>query len=334
MIVQQRTQERFYLDHLKGLKAHLFYGEDPFFVDFQIERFCTKYLKKNTTSLEIIYEEDLIKGITSIEEKLSSQGLFQKEPPFLFIKNATPKLIPLLENVFKKNISFDHPLILSASYLQKSSKLRLFFESNQNIAVLPCYPFQEGEWQNLIVETLKEFKKTISKQALYQLGRFFIEMPFSFHQELQKIVLYVGTAETITEEHVGAIVTKTTESAYETALELFLEKKKAPFSTINFPVMFEDFPAIGFLRLVIKNLLRLLTVKINMAEGAAFNEAAQSLSPMIPPFLVPTFRGHLSKWSEDELKRALRILEKTELAAKQNYELSDTHIINGLLLCF
>ena len=112
----------------------LFYGDNQAFKD-ELINLLAKEKKVSKTSY---YEHEILKDINLFFETISSKSFFDNEK-FIIIKKTTDKIRDLVEEVIEKK--FDQvTIILDSDNLEKRSKLRTFFEKNNQTICVPFYP--------------------------------------------------------------------------------------------------------------------------------------------------------------------------------------------------
>ena len=116
----------------------LLYGEN-LGLKKDIRKLIKKVIEQKNNSLEILflYENEILDNEEKFYELIYSGSLFG-EKKIITIYDATDKIFEKISDVYNKypeNVS----LIIFSEVLEKKSKLRNFFETNERTICIPCY---------------------------------------------------------------------------------------------------------------------------------------------------------------------------------------------------
>ena len=116
-------------------KVTLFYGENAGLVDD-----FKKLLKEKDKNILSFTENDLLSNNESFINEIINDSLFEAKKIF-FIQNATDKSLKIIQEVIPKLGT--NEMYLFAGILEKKSKLRKYFEVENNLNIVPCYQDNE-----------------------------------------------------------------------------------------------------------------------------------------------------------------------------------------------
>ena len=115
-------------------KVTLFYGENAGLVDD-----FKKLLKEKDKNILSFTENDLLSNNESFINEIINDSLFEAKR--FFIQNATDKSLKIIQEVIPKLGT--NEMYLFAGILEKKSKLRKYFEVENNLNIVPCYQDNE-----------------------------------------------------------------------------------------------------------------------------------------------------------------------------------------------
>ena len=115
-------------------KIYLFYGENNGHKE-EIINSLFKHEFKNCTYNYT--EKEIINNLESFYNQVTSKSFFE-DKKLIIINHVTEKFIKEIEELLERNIE-NIILILLSGILEKRSKLRIFFEKEKNLTIVPFY---------------------------------------------------------------------------------------------------------------------------------------------------------------------------------------------------
>ena len=207
-------------------------------------------------------------------------------------------------------------VLVTADDLSPRSKLRLAFEKADRAAALPCYADNVRDLEAVIRETLKAAGLSISSDALSWLtDRLGGDRELS-RRELEKLVIYMGDAKSITEDDVFACIGDTAAMNLDDLIYAVGDGDQATVQRVFGRLTSEGTSAISILTSVARHVLRLHETRGRMSEGKNLEAALMSLRPPVFFKFKTRFTAQLNKWSEPLLARAIELLNEAEMTAK------------------
>ena len=154
MIVKSYEIQKKILSYIK-YNLFLLYGEN-YGLKKDIRESIKEIFNKPNDNLENIslYESNILENKENFYNTIYSESLFAKNR-IITIYDGTDKILNLIEKISEdcpKNVF----IVIFSGLLEKKSKLRNFFEKNEQILCVPCYPDNEKDLEIIIRE---EFKK-------------------------------------------------------------------------------------------------------------------------------------------------------------------------------
>jgi DNA polymerase III subunit delta len=116
-------------------------------------------------------------------------------------------------------------IIIEAGDLKPAHAIRSLVEKSPHGAAVGCYPDDGRAISEVIDEMMAQAKKSLDRDARQALGGAVGQDRKRSRQEIEKLILYCGTAERITAEDVAAIVTDAAMPDLDRVVDLAFEGK-------------------------------------------------------------------------------------------------------------
>ena len=113
----------------------------------------------NKRQISIYEEKEILDNENIFFESIYSKSLFDNQK-IIIIKRASDKIVKVLDKL--KNSKIEDVLILNSNYLEKKSKLRIFFEKEKDFICVAFYPDNEQTLLKLAYDFLNRKKISIS----------------------------------------------------------------------------------------------------------------------------------------------------------------------------
>ena len=222
----------------------------------------------------------------------------------------------------------DALIIVEAGDLPARSKLRKLFEGPAVVASIGCYP-PEGETLGRLVDGwlgAEGLRLTPDgREAL--LARLAADRALA-HREVEKLALYAaggaGTPPPITEQDVMAVVGDGVEPALDAIVGAALIGETAQADAALDRFFAGGGTAVGALRAMLREVVRLHRVRADEAGGASLQQAIAGLVPKVWPNQQAGFRQRLECWPLARLDRALVRLGEAEALTKRTGHPAET----------
>ena len=246
------------------------------------------------------------------------------------IRNATDTSAEAITNFIEAPIG-EALVLVAADDLNARSKLRAAFEKAENAAALPCYADDSQTLAVVIRETLKAAGLSISADATSWLSDHLGGDRELSRRELEKLILYVGDARSVTEDDVMACIGDTAAMSLDDLIFAVGDGDQATVQRVFGRMTNEGTSAIGILTAVARHVVRLHETRGRMAEGKNMESAMMSLRPPVFFKFKSRFTAQLNKWTEPLLARALDVLNDAEMTAKSTDMPADAVIERALI---
>lgn len=310
------------IEQIKGSVAkgkippvYLWYGEDRFLVQEALHVLQSFYFSTDPSGsgIETVSAKDLAPG--GIVERANTMSFFAQrlviveDIPY-FQDGQTADIEPLL--AYFSNPNPTTCLLFLAENVHKGRKFYKVIDQVGEIIEFSA-PKRAGEWQAWVQAELKARGKTMDAQAL----TLFIEWAGHYtgvlSQELDKLVIYVGDRQRITEEDIKAITTRTIEASVFNLLDAVATQSSAKALQTLHDVLREEHP-LKVLTLLVRQVRLLLGAHALRQRGGSVTEVPAALG--IKPFEAQKIWQQSQKLTWGQLAKALAECLRTELAMK------------------
>ena len=137
---------------LQKYKYFLLYGNNKGHIKEIIEKNFINKFSKNIYNYD---EKEILKDKTIFFEKILNNSFFEKEK-LILLSNITDKSKSLIEEI-KEGKNDDLIFILISDQLDKKSKIRKFFEENEDSICMAFYPDTTVTLNKIAIGFLKEY---------------------------------------------------------------------------------------------------------------------------------------------------------------------------------
>jgi len=118
----------------EGIDIYLLYGEN---IDLINEVINTDIKTKFSKNLYNYQEAEILSDSDTFKINLFNKSFFESEK-LIIINHVSDKILNLIKDILEKK-SYDFKIVLKAGILEKKSKLRRYFEKNNNLIIVPFY---------------------------------------------------------------------------------------------------------------------------------------------------------------------------------------------------
>ena len=313
--------------NLNKIKYFLLYGNNQGL----IEETFQKIIKPNKTKNIYNYDEnEIIKNIDNFEETISTKSFFENDK-LILINRATDKIFKIIQEIINRDID-DISIVLISGVLEKKSKIRNFFEKNENTVTIPFY---EDNYQTLNLFTcnfLKEKKISLSPQNINLIIERSKGDRINLINELNKIESFSKNKSQIQTEDILKL-TNLAENFNATELvdnALAKNQKKTLYILNENNFIAED--SILILRTFVNKLKRLLKIHFEINNNKKnIDEIITNFKPVIFWKDKDLVKKQIKVLTLEKIQRLLIKSNNLELLIKKNPILSTTILTDFIL---
>ncbi len=312
--------------NIKENKYFLLYGSNKGLIEETIEKKIKPQLTNNIQRYE---ENEIIKDIDNFKEDISNKSFFDNEK-LIIIYRVTNKIFKIIEEVVEKKIN-DISIILVSEFLEKKSKLRIFFEKSNNTI---CIPFYEDNLQTLNILTtnfLKEKKISLSQQNINLLVEKCRGDRMNLFNELEKIENFSKNKKKIDTTDILRLINLSENFDYAELVDNALAKNQKKTLYILNENNFANEDSILIARIFINKLKRLLKIHSEVKAKKNIESAISSFKPPIFWKEKDIVKKQIMNWSDDKLRELIVKVNDLELQIKK-HPYSSTNLVTNFIL--
>ena len=306
---------------VQNYKYFLFYGPNDGLKEEIINK---KFKSKNNNSFSKIEESEIFKNEIQFFENISSKSFFEDEK-IILITNVSNKIYSIIKSILEKEIT-DITFILSASTLDKKSKIRNLFESDEKLVCTAFYEDKVITLENLVKQFFISNKIKISQEILNLIINKSSGNRKMLQNELKKIEPFLINKSDIKLNQLKILLNSNEELNVSDLVNYCLLKneRKTLFLLNENNLYTEDM--IIIIRTFLNKVKKLLTIRSN--EHKDVESLIANFKPPIFWKEKPIIKEQLSKWSNISLFSLLEKINKTEYLIKSNQNNSKNILLN------
>ncbi len=311
------------LKYISEKKLILFYGEN-----LGLKDDFKKKIKLNSKDAEItnILQEDIINNEETFFNKIFNYSLFEKKKIFL-INNANDKILSLIKKIEEKEN--DSKVILFANVLEKKSKLRIYFEKSNSVAIVPCYADTIINLKKIITNKLKNFSNLTSQNINIIIESCSLNRT-KLYNELNKINLFFEDKKIDTDK-LKLLLNETENDDFTYLRDEALNGNKLMTNRLISNTILEKDKFFVYLTLINQRLLKLNEVR-SLENDTSIESEVNNLKPPIFWKDKPIFLNQAKKWNLQKINKTLNKIYNLEITLKSNSLIDGNILIKGLLL--
>ncbi len=283
-------------------------------------------LKNSFNNTNIYYDEaQVLSNINDFFNNVLNQSLFEKEKT-LIINRCSEKILDVMNQILEKNAS-EVKIILNAGLLETRSKLRITYEKNKELVIIPTY---KDTSQTLIEITRKFFnnyKISLSQETINLLVNRCNGNRGHLKSELNKILLYMHEKRTISTEEIYKLTNLSENYSINELVNNSLSKNIKKTSEILSESNYRTEDAILILRIFLQKAKKLMELLEKLDDKKNIDSLINSSKPPIFWKDKPVVKKQLEIWSLKKIRELIDKINQTELNFKKNSQ-------SGLLFVF
>tara|TARA_A100001011_G_C14285471_1_gene833471 strand:+ start:262 stop:1263 length:1002 start_codon:yes stop_codon:yes gene_type:complete len=299
----------------------LLYGENSGLISEIKKKILTNH--KNDEIINI-YQEDINKNKDIILEESKNVSLFATNK-IIFINQSNDKIFNDISYLHKNPSGTK--IILISDILDKKSKIRNFFEKENNFVVVPCYNDNEITLKRIITTELKNYNNLNSNiiNLIINCSNLNRNMVIS---NILKIKTYFDN-KIIQEDQLEKLLNTDRNELFEKIRDSALMGDKIKLNQLlnNFSFSKED--SFMYLNVMNSKLLKLLEIHNNKASEESIETTMSKIRPPIFWKDKPLMLNLLKKWNKRDIQEAIIYLSKIDKICKINSGVNALTIIQN-----
>ena len=140
---------------------YLFYGKND---GLQNEIIKKSFIDNFQGNINRYDEKEFIENYNIIATEVLTKSLFESEK-IIIISRTSDKILKLIQEIFERDIK-DIKFILKSGILEKKSKLRNYFEKNENLVIVPFYEDDDNSLSTIALNFIRKNNIKMSRESL------------------------------------------------------------------------------------------------------------------------------------------------------------------------
>lgn len=312
------------LEKILNFKIFVFYGENE-----GLKKEFKKKLKDKVKKNEIInfFQEDIIKNKDLLVREIANKSLFN-ENKTIFINQVNEKLFDVIENISE---TLDNEKIyLFAEPLDKRSKLRAFFEKQEQLGIVPCYQDNEITLQKLIVDKLNGY--TGLNQEIINLMIQTSNLDRNkLNNEIEKIQICFSEKK-IEKNKIEALLNIKTNEDFAELKDAAIKGNKIKTNRLLADTIFEGENNVYYLNSINQRINKLKEIEDLKQNSSNIEVLVAGLKPPVFWKDKPILIEQSKKWNKKKIGSALKKTYDAEIDIKSNSNINKNLIIKKLII--
>jgi len=304
----------------------LLYGENTGLIDQTIKDIFLPIFPKSVSNYD---ESEILRDIENFKSALFNKSFFEDEK-LIIINRGTDKILSIIEELIEKKTQ-DIKVIIKSNFLEKKSRLRKFFEKDENTVIVAYYEDSYQTLYQLVQNFFKEKKLSISSENINLIIDRSKTNRNNIRTELEKILIFSKNKTTVqTKDLVKLINLSENHDISELVDQCLSKNRKKTINILNENNLNTD-ENILILRSFLNKLKRLKKLKINLEENKNIEQVLSSFRPQIFWKDKDVIKQQLNNMSLGEINYLIKKINKLELEIKKNFLLSNQIMTNFIL---
>ena len=255
-------------------------------------------------------------------DEIQTVSMFNDQK-IIIIEQPIDKNIELFEEAF--TALPDHTLIIIlASNLTKTSKIRKFFENSEQYFSCANYEDDFRSNSQQIQNLEKSINKTLNRDIKNYLNQNLSSDRMISKNEIEKIILLYAENDQIPElENIKLIFNDNPDLGLNKISQLAFSGQPKKVSINLNKIFAEGVSPVAIIRVMLNYVLRIQTTQIALKKTNDFDSAIKSLKPPVFWKDKDNFKLHCKKWPINQTILNFNLLVDTELNCKSDYNLTN-----------
>lgn len=301
----------------KTFKAALIHGSDFSVVEDYAQKIIHTLLEKpDDFSLIKVSKATLKETPTVLLDEANATSFFSSRK-VIWLKDADNFILDALEN-YLSFVQTDTFLLITADALPKSSGLRTFTENAPDVLSVACYQDTAKDTRLMIASYLKEQGRQFNNDVLDLLCDRLNENRTATKSQLEKLITYIGSNNTITLKDVQAVIEDTSTASMDTFCHaVALGDQKTADKNYRILIANGETPT-GITRLLLLHFNKLLSGANMLAQGQSSDTIQKKLLRANQFMQKEIFLRQVYTWPCSYLIKTLDMLLDTEKQTKSS----------------
>ena len=299
--------------NLKKYNFYLFYGENEGYKNEIIKNKFEQLYQNQTYKYD---EKEVLEKKNEFFNSILSKSFFENEK-LIIISRVTDKIKDIIEEIFLKKIN-DTKIILSASILEKKSKLRNYFEKNKDIICIAFYADTNQTLGNIAVNFFREKKISISQETINLIVERCKGNRENLNNELKKVENFARSGKKISTEDIFKLSNLAGNYNASELTDNCLAKNIKKTANILNENNYSNEDCILIVRTLLNKTKRLLKLQEEVKKNKSIEQVITNFKPPIFWKDKEIVKQQMNHWSLEKINNMIGNINEIELLIKKN----------------
>ena len=292
---------------------YLFYGKND---GLQNEIIKKSFINNFQGNINRYDEKEFIENYNIIATEVLTKSLFESEK-IIIISRTSDKILKLIQEIFERDIK-DIKFILKSGILEKKSKLRNFFEKNENLVIVPFYEDDVNSLSTIALNFIRKNNIKMSRESLNLIVNRANGNRENLKNDLEKIFNFSITNKNIDTENIIKLTNLSENYGINELADSYLEKNIKSTSKILNENIFSEQDCVLIIRTILSKSKRLMNIIEIYNETKDLDKAIMSAKPPVFWKDKISVKKQAKTWVLSELKNKIYKINDIESLIKIN----------------
>ena len=292
---------------------YLFYGKND---GLQNEIIKKSFINNFQGNINRYDEKEFIENYNIIATEVLTKSLFESEK-IIVISRTSDKILRLIQEILERDIK-DIKFILKSGILEKKSKLRNFFEKNENLVIIPFYEDDVNSLSTIALNFIRKNNIKMSRESLNLIVNRANGNRENLKNDLEKIFNFSITNKNIDTENIIKLTNLSENYGVNELADSYLEKNIKSTSKILNENIFTEQDCVLIIRTILSKSKRLMNIIEIYNETKDLDEAIMSAKPPVFWKDKISVKKQAKTWVLSELKNKIYEINDIESLIKIN----------------
>ena len=299
--------------NLNKYNFYLFYGENE---GYKNEIIKNKFEKLYSNKVCRYDEKEILEKKGEFFNSILTKSFFENDK-LIIISRATDKIKDIIEEIFLKKIG-DIKIILSASILEKKSKLRNYFEKNKDTICIAFYADTNQTLSGIAINFFRENKISLSQETINLIIERCKGDRENLNNELKKIENYAKSEKRISLEDVLKLSNLAGNYNASELTDNCLAKNIKKTANILNENNYSNEDCILIVRTLLTKAKRLLKLQEEVKKNKNIEQVITNFKPPIFWKDKEIVKQQINHWPLEKINNMIENINEIELLIKKN----------------
>ena len=299
--------------NLNKYNFYLFYGENE---GYKNEIIKNKFEKLYSNKVCRYDEKEVLEKKSEFFNSILTKSFFENDK-LIIVSRATDKIKDIIEEIFLKKID-DIKIVLSASILEKKSKLRNYFEKNKDTICIAFYPDTNQTLSSIAINFFRENKISLSQETINLIIERCKGDRENLNNELEKIENYAKSEKKISIEDILKLSNLANNYNASELTDNCLAKNTKKTANILNENNYSNEDCILIVRTLLTKAKRLLKLQEEVKKNKNIEQVITNFKPPIFWKDKEIVKQQINYWPLEKIINMIENINEIELLIKKN----------------